>query len=475
MQIKPPCNPQDQKGTAALKLQMTHTQMATRKIATRLRRLYFMCTNPEHFSQFLDETLCDEFLEDLPFYLAAIYEQLAVQVPAELRTFRSQENREQEEDDDEFSASSNGRPLRLDLRPHKNRQMAKLEQFLRRIEEDEKEDNNQQKNKDDQKENEFDGNKNCNKKKKTNAGNKRKKAEKQQSQEEESSNQLIKPPMGAPKKGQQQLMTATQLMKGTDKASFLARLKRSPLKLGDLQSLSRRRILHQLLPQTPEKEIAQRLDERQKRRSDIGEAATSAGPDTEVVEQTPIGKIRGEDSTLTSKLAELLLREEFRMRKFRDFIEVGVVKVEELDTPIASSQLPTSSKTNKEIGNKSSNNQFPMAMTSINTKMASASGQLWKPAIITEKAAAGTAGIGVSRKRPLTPSSVTADLLQLKLQQQQQQMVKRPKRRLFSPSKSSTKSSSSLLSFPFTTGSAPTQTTTAAADLRIVNFLEKHC
>uniref|UniRef100_A0A914GQC1 Uncharacterized protein n=1 Tax=Globodera rostochiensis TaxID=31243 RepID=A0A914GQC1_GLORO len=63
------------------------------QIVARLRAIY-VASEPVAFRHFLDDVLCDEFLDDLPFYLAGIYEQLLLEMPLDLQRFQSQEYRQ---------------------------------------------------------------------------------------------------------------------------------------------------------------------------------------------------------------------------------------------------------------------------------------------------------------------------------------------------------------------------------------------
>ncbi|KAL3094143.1 hypothetical protein niasHS_004828 [Heterodera schachtii] len=98
------------------------------QIVERLRTIYF-ASEPVKFRHFLDDILCDEFLDDLPFYLAGIYEQLLLEMPLDLQRFQSQEYRQD---------------ISIGQMEFKNKLAEQLENFLRELDEENKEETSDQ-------------------------------------------------------------------------------------------------------------------------------------------------------------------------------------------------------------------------------------------------------------------------------------------------------------------------------------------
>nr|CAD2190846.1 unnamed protein product [Meloidogyne enterolobii] len=169
--------------------------------------------------------------------------------------------------------------------------------------------------------------------------------------------------------------------------------KSSPINPTKLKSKARRKLL-QVIPETPEK-------------SQNKEAEDSF----EVVKQTPLSKISSENTSLASKLSELLLKEESRLEK--------------------SQQRKRKLNFSKEEGNENKiiTNREILEQC-IRNKNLGEDEDLTKPSSSTTN----------KRKRHLTPSEIsfTNNLKQLSI------ATKKPRRRLFS----SHSSSNNSISFP---------------------------
>ncbi|KAL7078265.1 hypothetical protein ACQ4LE_001906 [Meloidogyne hapla] len=163
--------------------------------------------------------------------------------------------------------------------------------------------------------------------------------------------------------------------------------KLSPINPTKFQSKARRKIL-QTIPETPEKLIGN-LSKRELEEDSF-----------EIVKQTPLSKISSENSSLASKLSELLLKEEAR-----------------LDKPQRKRKLKEDENENKIITNREILEHF------IQNKNIEEEEELIKQINLNK------------RKRQITPSEInfTNNLKQL-------QMAKKPRRRLFSSHSSSNNS-----------------------------------
>ncbi|KAH7723896.1 hypothetical protein AAVH_08691 [Aphelenchoides avenae] len=74
--------------------------LANTDIAKKLRFLY-IASEPTRMSNFLSTTLCDEFFEELPLYLAGVHEELDIDIPTDLQRYESIEKRLEEAEEAE--------------------------------------------------------------------------------------------------------------------------------------------------------------------------------------------------------------------------------------------------------------------------------------------------------------------------------------------------------------------------------------
>jgi hypothetical protein len=202
-------------------------------LAKKLRYIY-AASDAERLKEFMDLTLCDEFSEIHPIYLAGLYDELCMEVPLDLQRFEPQETWA-EDDNDEIDFKEN------------NALSLELQELLSETMEDSA--------------NGFADNKN------------RRRSTRRAST--------------AMKNGDALLSAALQRPQSPSNAS------------------SRRKLA--FLPETPEEKLRERNSKKR--------PTNSARKRSEVVEQTPVGKMKKSNSRESAKLAELLKQSERPNRK----------------------------------------------------------------------------------------------------------------------------------------------------------------